>query len=87
MTPDRDPSRAYAEFVKGLWKENPVFVAVLGMCPTLAVTNTGINAVAMAAAGERAEVTPRQHPGSNGISINFWAAKAARKRLKSCRSS
>jgi len=50
MTPDRDPSRAYAEFVKGLWKENPVFVAVLGMCPTLAVTNTGINAVAMAAA-------------------------------------
>ncbi|MCB0553931.1 MAG: hypothetical protein KDD02_10295, partial [Phaeodactylibacter sp.] len=24
------------EFLKGLWKENPVFVAVLGMCPTLA---------------------------------------------------
>jgi electron transport complex protein RnfE len=50
MAPNQEPSRAYAEFVKGLWKENPVFVAVLGMCPMLAVTNTGINAVAMAAA-------------------------------------
>ena len=37
----------YAEFLKGLWKENPVFVAVLGMCPALAVTNTVINALAM----------------------------------------
>ncbi|MCB9301603.1 MAG: electron transport complex subunit RsxE [Lewinellaceae bacterium] len=35
------------EFLKGLWKENPVFVAVLGMCPTLAVTNTAINSLAM----------------------------------------
>lgn len=34
-------------FLKGLWKENPVFVAVLGMCPTLAVTNTAINSLAM----------------------------------------
>lgn len=37
-------------FVKGLWKENPVFVAVLGMCPTLAVTNTAINSLAMGGA-------------------------------------
>ena len=35
------------EFVKGLWKQNPVFVQVLGMCPVLAVTNTGMNALAM----------------------------------------
>ncbi len=35
------------EFVKGLWRENPVFVQVLGMCPVLAVSNTAINALAM----------------------------------------
>ncbi len=28
------------EFIKGIWKENPVFVLVLGMCPTLGVTST-----------------------------------------------
>lgn len=35
------------EFIKGLWKENPVFVQVLGMCPVLAVSNTAVNALAM----------------------------------------
>ena len=35
------------EFVKGLWRENPVFVQVLGMCPALAVSNTAINALTM----------------------------------------
>jgi Na+-translocating ferredoxin:NAD+ oxidoreductase subunit E len=35
------------EFVKGLWRDNPVFVQVLGMCPTLAVSNTAGNALAM----------------------------------------
>ncbi|MBK7408182.1 MAG: electron transport complex subunit E [Saprospirales bacterium] len=40
-------NRTAEEFLKGLWKENPVFVAVLGMCPTLAVTNTAINSLAM----------------------------------------
>lgn len=34
-------------FLKGLWKENPVFVVLLGMCPTLAVTNSVINALAI----------------------------------------
>lgn len=38
---------AATEFIKGLWKENPIFVAVLGMCPALAVTNSAINALAM----------------------------------------
>jgi electron transport complex protein RnfE len=44
------PEKMYDEFAKGIWKENPVFVQVLGMCPTLAVTNSAINAVAMGAA-------------------------------------
>jgi Na+-translocating ferredoxin:NAD+ oxidoreductase subunit E len=34
-------------FIKGLWRDNPVFVQVIGMCPTLAVSNTAINALAM----------------------------------------
>lgn len=34
-------------FIKGLWRENPVFVMLLGMCPVLAVTNSTINAIAM----------------------------------------
>ncbi len=33
--------------IKGLWRENPVFVMLLGMCPVLAVTNSVINALAM----------------------------------------
>ena len=33
--------------MKGLWRDNPVFVQVLGMCPMLAVTNSAINAIAM----------------------------------------
>jgi len=35
------------EFVKGLWNENPVFRQLLGLCPTLAVTNAVINGFAM----------------------------------------
>lgn len=34
-------------FIAGLWKENPVFVHVLGMCPTLAITNSVRNAICM----------------------------------------
>jgi electron transport complex protein RnfE len=34
-------------FLRGLWKENPVFVMLLGMCPVLAVTNSTMNAIAM----------------------------------------
>ena len=41
---------AYQEFIKGLWRDNPVFVQVLGMCPMLAVTNSAINALAMGGA-------------------------------------
>lgn len=35
------------EFFKGLWKENPTFKLLLGMCPTLAVTNAAANGFAM----------------------------------------
>ena len=38
---------AYNELIKGIWRDNPVFVQVLGMCPMLAVTNSAINALAM----------------------------------------
>ncbi|MEE9358836.1 electron transport complex subunit RsxE [Candidatus Vondammii sp. HM_W22] len=38
---------AYEELIKGIWRDNPVFVQVLGMCPMLAVTNSAINAVVM----------------------------------------
>ena len=45
--PEENQSIAMQEFVKGIWRENPIFVAVLGMCPALAVTNSAINALAM----------------------------------------
>ena len=43
----RNDNQAYEELIKGLWRDNPVFVQVLGMCPMLAVTNSAINALAM----------------------------------------
>ncbi len=43
----KQPTTGTDEFVKGLWKENPVFIQVLGMCPVLAVSNTARNALAM----------------------------------------
>ncbi|PIE20296.1 MAG: electron transport complex subunit RsxE [Proteobacteria bacterium] len=45
-----DDSTKLAELQKGFWKENPVFVQLLGLCPALAVTNSAINAIAMGAA-------------------------------------
>ena len=42
--------QTYEELVKGFWKENPVFVQLLGLCPALAVTNSAINGVAMSGA-------------------------------------
>jgi electron transport complex protein RnfE len=35
------------EFIKGLWRENPVLASLLGLCPVLAVTNSAINGLAM----------------------------------------
>lgn len=37
-------------FTRGVWRENPVLVQLLGLCPALAVTNTVENALAMSAA-------------------------------------
>lgn len=39
--------RTWDEFLEGLWKQNPTFVMVLGMCPTLAVTVSAMNAISM----------------------------------------
>ena len=38
------------DFVRGIWKENPVLVQMLGLCPALAVTNSVANALAMSGA-------------------------------------
>ncbi|MFC1771136.1 electron transport complex subunit RsxE [Candidatus Margulisiibacteriota bacterium] len=35
------------ELVKGIWRDNPVMIQLLGLCPTLAVTNTVSNGIAM----------------------------------------
>ncbi len=37
----------WKELVKGLWKENPIFRLVLGMCPALAVTTSVENSLGM----------------------------------------
>lgn len=39
--------KSYIVFIKGLWRENPVFRQILGMCPTLAVTGYLSNGIAM----------------------------------------
>lgn len=40
----------FKEFGKGILKENPALVLVLGTCPALAVTTTAMNGLAMGAA-------------------------------------
>ena len=42
--------RPLDRLVTGLWRENPVFVAVLGLCPAMAVTNSLANGLIMGAA-------------------------------------
>jgi Na+-translocating ferredoxin:NAD+ oxidoreductase subunit E len=37
------------ELTKGLFKENPVFIIMLGLCPTLGVTTQVVNAIGMGA--------------------------------------
>lgn len=38
---------AWDQLTEGLWRQNPVFVMMLGMCPTLAVTVSAVNALSM----------------------------------------
>lgn len=40
-------SKASNEFIKGLWKENPVLVLLLGLCPALAVTSSAYDGLGM----------------------------------------
>lgn len=37
----------FNEFLDGIWKQNPIFIMVLGMCPTLAVTVSAVNSISM----------------------------------------
>jgi electron transport complex protein RnfE len=37
----------WRDFLKGLWKENPTFRLVIGMCPVLAVTTAAANGLVM----------------------------------------
>lgn len=39
--------RLLGEFIKGLWRENPTFRVVLGLCPTLAVSTSVTNGIGM----------------------------------------
>ncbi len=39
--------RLIKDFLRGLWDENPVFRLLIGLCPTLAVTTSAVNGVAM----------------------------------------
>ena len=45
-----DREDGVARLRAGFWRENPVLVQALGMCPVLAVSNTGINALTMSLA-------------------------------------
>jgi electron transport complex protein RnfE len=44
---DLSNNGVFGEFTKGFWKENPILVMLLGMCPTLAVTTSAINGLTM----------------------------------------
>ncbi|MFH0860198.1 MAG: electron transport complex subunit E [Candidatus Altiarchaeota archaeon] len=41
---------ATRDLIRGLWEENPTFVLMLGLCPTLAVTTSVVNGFAMGVA-------------------------------------
>jgi electron transport complex protein RnfE len=45
-----DEPITFDTFMEGVWRQNPVFVMVLGMCPTLAVTVSAVNAISMGVA-------------------------------------
>jgi electron transport complex protein RnfE len=42
-----DEGITFDTFMEGVWRQNPVFVMVLGMCPALAVTVSAVNGIAM----------------------------------------
>lgn len=42
-----DEGITFDTFMEGVWRQNPVFVMALGMCPTLAVTVSAVNGISM----------------------------------------
>lgn len=44
------PTTPQVDFMRGVWRENPVLIQMLGLCPALAVTNTVANSIAMGVA-------------------------------------
>jgi electron transport complex protein RnfE len=47
MTLSQADRPSWGDFMEGVWRQNPVFVQVLGMCPTLAVTVSAVNGLSM----------------------------------------
>ncbi|MDO9227655.1 MAG: electron transport complex subunit E [Pseudomonadota bacterium] len=47
MIPGQKQLSSLEELLEGIWKQNPVFVMVLGMCPVLAVSVSAVNALSM----------------------------------------
>ncbi len=45
-----EPINQKQNFLKGIIKENPIFVMLLGMCPTLGVTSSAFNGLGMGVA-------------------------------------
>jgi electron transport complex protein RnfE len=48
--PARRRTSPREDLVKGFWRENPVLIQLLGLCPTLAVTNSVANSLVMSLA-------------------------------------
>ncbi|MBZ0273648.1 electron transport complex subunit E [bacterium] len=47
MTATQNEKTTFEEFAKGLWDQNPIFIGLLGLCPSLAVTNNLMNGLVM----------------------------------------
>ena len=48
--PAPNPVSTWDDMMEGVWRQNPTFVMMLGMCPTLAVTVSAVNALSMGVA-------------------------------------
>ena len=44
------PPASFDDVLRGIWRENPVLIQMLGLCPTLAVTNSVANGLVMSMA-------------------------------------
>ena len=49
----------------GIWKENPIFVQMLGLCPTLAVTTSAMNGLGMGSSKFYYLPDEKHHPGKS----------------------